>query len=247
MDSSSWRTPLRRPALSTVVCLSGRSANLRCLVSPRRRTSPLVRVALSLLVTPERRSACDCAPHWRRSAAATAETGVRSETFRTRATPSRSPAGRQLYEHVLTGYNWRLTEMQAAMGRVQLRKLDTILARKRANAAWMNRRLETVPNVTPPYQVPNTRPTHMLYTCLLEGGRDSVLEFLLSSGIEARVYFPPAHLQAIFEGQARSLPVTEAVAQRMLSIPMHSLLTREELALVADCLETGARQVRASR
>jgi perosamine synthetase len=159
----------------------------------------------------------------------------------------RNHGQRRLYEHVLTGYNWRLTEMQAAMGRVQLRKLDTILARKRANAAWMNSRLETVPNVTPPYRVPNTRPTHMLYTCLLEVGRDSVLEFLLSSGIEARVYFPPAHLQAIFERQAGSLPVTETVAQRMLSIPMHSLLTREELALVADFLETGARQVRACR
>jgi len=146
----------------------------------------------------------------------------------------------RLYEHVLIGYNWRLTEMQAAIGRAQLRKLDAILARKRANADWMSRRLERVPGITPPYQMPHAGSPHMLYTCLVDRDRDAVLDHLLHGGIEARIYFPPAHLQPIFAEQRRRLPVTEAVAAQMLSIPMHSQLTPDELAQIANAVEEAA-------
>ena len=141
------------------------------------------------------------------------------------------------YEHVLIGYNWRLTEMQAAIGRVQLRKLDAILQRKRASAAWMSRRLDQVPGITPPYQVPHARSPHMLYTCLAAGDRDAVLDHLQRAGIEARIYFPPAHLQPIFASRQPRLPRTEAAAARMLSIPMHSRLTAGELAQIAGAVE----------
>jgi perosamine synthetase len=144
------------------------------------------------------------------------------------------------YEHVLTGYNWRLTEMQAAIGRVQLRKLDAILTRKRAIAAWLSRRLAQVPGITPPYPVPHASSPHMLYTCLVDRNRDAVLDHLLRSGIEACIYFPPAHLQPIFADRRQCLPVTEAVAAQMLSIPVHSRLTAGELAQIADTVQQAA-------
>lgn len=140
------------------------------------------------------------------------------------------------YEHVLLGYNWRLTEMQAAIGRVQLRKLDGILLRKRANAQWMSRRLEKIDGIVPPFQISHASSTHMLYTCLVDGDRDAVLDYLLQAGIEARIYFPPAHLQPIFVGRQR-LPITEALAGKMLSIPMHSRLEPEELAEIGEMIE----------
>jgi perosamine synthetase len=149
----------------------------------------------------------------------------------------RNHGQRSPYEHVLIGYNWRLSEIQAAIGRVQLRKLDAILARKRANADWMSRRLEGTPGITPPYQLPHARSVHMLYTCLINENRDAVLAHLLQAGIEARIYFPPAHLQPIFSEYRQSLPVTEAVAGKMLSIPIHSRLRPDELARIADATE----------
>jgi dTDP-4-amino-4,6-dideoxygalactose transaminase/lipopolysaccharide/colanic/teichoic acid biosynthesis glycosyltransferase len=155
----------------------------------------------------------------------------------------RNHGQRRLYEHAIIGYNWRLTEMQAAIGRVQLRKLNPILARKRANAAWMGRRLAAIPGITPPYQVPHARSTHMLYTCLVDTARDALLDFLLGRGIEARVYFPPVHRQPVFAGRAYRLPVTDTVAPRMLSIPMHSLLTHSDLSRIADTLEAGMHQL----
>ncbi len=76
----------------------------------------------------------------------------------------RNHGQRQLYEHTVVGYNWRLTEMQAAIGREQLRKLDAILARKRASADWMSQRLAELPGVTPPYKVPQAAPhPHAVY------------------------------------------------------------------------------------
>ena len=78
-------------------------------------------------------------------------------------------------------------------------------------------------------------------------GRDAVLGHLIADGIEARIYFPPAHLQPIFAEDRPLLPLTEAVASRMLSIPMHSRLQCHELAQIADSLEKAvARQSRAA-
>jgi perosamine synthetase len=149
----------------------------------------------------------------------------------------RNHGQRSLYEHVILGYNWRLTEIQAAIGRVQLRKLDAILTRKRAMVSWMNQRLSNLEGITPPFQLPHASSTYMLYTCLIDGNRDAVLDYLVREGIEARIYFPPAHLQPIFTTGHRTLPVTEDVAAKMLSIPMHSRLRLDELKEIADSIE----------
>lgn len=158
----------------------------------------------------------------------------------------RNHGQQRLYEHALIGYNWRLTEMQAAIGRVQLRKLDAILARKRASAAWMSSRLACVDGITAPYQAPHASSTHMLYTCLVDSDRDAALAALLRRGIEARIYFPPVHLQPIFADRRPRLPVTEAAARRMLSIPMHAQLTPDELAEIGDAVEAAAGRRRLS-
>jgi perosamine synthetase len=78
----------------------------------------------------------------------------------------------------------------------------------------------------------------MLYTCLLEDRRDEVLQGMLDAGIEARLYFPPAHRQKVFRADTPHLPVTVDLAARMISLPMHSRLLDEELADIADTLES---------
>jgi perosamine synthetase len=140
------------------------------------------------------------------------------------------------YRHTMVGFNWRMTELQAAMGIVQLEKLDGILTRKRSNARWMESRLKDLPAVTVPTERPDREHVYMLYT-LLMNERDSVLQTLLAAGVEARIYFPPVHRQPIFGFSTEMLPVTEEVSRRMLSIPFHSLLTIEELDMIAGTLE----------
>ena len=142
-----------------------------------------------------------------------------------------------LYHHDSLGYNWRLTELQAAMGVAQINKLDAILARKRANSTYFRNRLMNVAALELPVAKDDRTHTYMLFTLRVRSGmRDSVLGSLLEVGIEARLYFPPVHLQPVFLDPRVSLPRTERLAQEMLSVPFHSRLTRAELDTIADAL-----------
>lgn len=133
------------------------------------------------------------------------------------------------YVHADLGYNWRITEMQAAMGIVQLQRLPDILQKKRANAEWMARRLQGVPGIRLPVTRPDRDHAYMLFTLWVESDRDALLDELLSHGIEARIYFPPAHRQAVFAHLEARLPATESICRHILSIPFHVQLTEVEL------------------
>lgn len=138
------------------------------------------------------------------------------------------------YHHEILGWNWRLTEMQAAMGVCQVGRLDGILAAKRRHAAILDEALAGVDGVTTPTRGADRGHTYMLYTVLIDGGRrDAVRDALADAGVEARVYFPPVHLQPVFAGVDVDLPVTEDVAARALSLPVHAHLSEGDLAEVA--------------
>ena len=138
--------------------------------------------------------------------------------------------------HTLVGYNWRLTEMQAAIGTVQLTKLPGILERKRDNARRLTELLQPVEGVTPPAVRPECGHVFMLYTLLVDGGRNPLLTALREQRIEAKVYFPPAHRQSIFAGHAADLPVTDEMAPRMLSVPIHAQLLPSEIDTIAAAI-----------
>jgi len=144
-----------------------------------------------------------------------------------------------LYRHELLGNNWRITEMQAAMGRVQLSKLDGILARKRELAARLDQGLAKIAGVQPPVVRPDRDHVYMLYTVRFSGGtpvRDAVARLAAERGIETRVYFPPAHRQPVFSGVPSDLPVTDDVAGRILSLPAHSRLAVDEVDRIVEAV-----------
>jgi perosamine synthetase len=143
------------------------------------------------------------------------------------------------YHHETLGFNWRLTEMQAAIGVVQTAKLDGILAQKRWNAQWMAGRLRTVAGIRGPVVRPDRRHSFMIYTVLVERGRDDVMARMLAQDIEARLYFPPAHRQPVFNGGIVDLPVTDWLSEHMLSIPFHARMSGSDLEVVAAALEFG--------
>ena len=147
------------------------------------------------------------------------------------------------YEHSILGCNWRITEMQAAMGRSQITKLDAILARKALLADELDQRLAAVEGVRPPFVRSDRDHVHMLYTVKLDGARDVVMESLRRRGIETRVYFPPVHRQPIFAGTASNLPVTDDLFGRILSLPIHSKLTLSEVGEVAEAVADAVSEV----
>jgi len=131
--------------------------------------------------------------------------------------------------------------MQAAMGVVQLGRLGAILATKRANAGTMGKALAGIDGVQPPLALPDRDHAYMLYTLLVDHPRDLMLAYLQDAGIEARVYFPPAHLQSVFSNHPCDLPFTDEVASRMLSIPFHARLTEGQLEELASCVAEAAQ------
>jgi perosamine synthetase len=153
----------------------------------------------------------------------------------------RNHGQRSTYEHVELGFNWRLTEIQAAMGEVQLGRLDGILARKRANAEVLDAALASLPGITPPVRRADRDHVLMLYTTLVDGDRDRVMAAMNEAGIECRLYFPPAHRQPVFVDRGHSvaeLPVTEELARRMMSLPFHARLTSEDLDYMLSTLSS---------
>ncbi|MFI9503335.1 DegT/DnrJ/EryC1/StrS family aminotransferase [Nocardia sp. NPDC052566] len=135
------------------------------------------------------------------------------------------------------GYNWRITEMQAAIGRVQLTRLSGIIERKQANAQVLAAALRDADVLFPPNR-PDRTATYMLLTLRSTARRDAIVHGLRERGIEARVYFPPAHLDTVFAADQVTLPRTEQIASTVFSIPCHPALTGDDLAQIAKEITT---------
>lgn len=142
------------------------------------------------------------------------------------------------YQHDVLGYNWRLSDILAAVGCCQMDRLDAILARKRANADVLADRLGDLEGVSLPATPADRDHPYMIYTLQLEPDlRPKVTAALDAAGIEWRIYFPPAHRQPVFaSSEDPNLPVTDAAAERILSIPFHSKLSSDDLGTIASTI-----------
>ncbi len=139
----------------------------------------------------------------------------------------------QLYYHEAPGYNFRMTELQAAMGVVQLAKLAGWTRKRIENAAYLTERLENV--ITPQVKEGYVHVYHQ-YTVRVRGNRDEAIKKLEKGGVGARVYYPlPVHRQPLYRqlGFKDSLPVSERMSREVLSLPVYPALTQEELDKIA--------------
>jgi perosamine synthetase len=135
----------------------------------------------------------------------------------------------QLYLHHTMGYNFRMTELQAALGLVQLQKLPAGNKKRVENASYLSSRLSNV--ITPMVKEGYTHVFHQ-YTVRVGSDRNKALERLNGAGIGARVYYPlPVHQQPFYRqlGYDESLPMAERMSQEVLSLPVHPALTQDEL------------------
>jgi dTDP-4-amino-4,6-dideoxygalactose transaminase len=141
------------------------------------------------------------------------------------------------YYHPIVGYNARLDEIQAAILRIKLRRLDEWNARRQAIAAQYNELLAGGDIITP--EIPRGgRHVFYCYAIRVPGGRrDALRAFLTERGIGTQIHYPvPIHMQesAQFLGYRRGdLPVTEKVAGEVLSLPMYAELTDAQIDRVA--------------
>jgi len=150
-------------------------------------------------------------------------------------------------QHTHLGYNYRLDEMSAALGAVQMSRLDELLTKRDRVANWYSERLSDIPGVEVPIIEENTtRVSWFVYVVRLERGIDraAVAARLAQRGIPVRPYFLPIHLQPYmverFGYRPGDFPVTEDLGERGIALPFSGVMREDEVDAVcralAECL-----------
>lgn len=146
------------------------------------------------------------------------------------------------YEQIDLGFNYRLTEVQAALGIAQMGRIDAFIARRRAIAERYDKELAELPVVIP-HQHPQTRSAYHLYVVQVADGakrtRREVYDALVSRGIAPNVHYMPIYTQPYYQAlgfDAGYCPNAEAYYRRALSLPMYVDLDMQGQTRVIDAL-----------
>jgi perosamine synthetase len=145
-------------------------------------------------------------------------------------------------DHVRMGYAWRMSELHAAVGIVQLRRLDDFIKIRREVADQYNEALARIDGITPLSRYPGAESNYYKYIAMLDPGIDRqevkvTLREEHGVSLSGEVYASPLHHQPVFANVHQgSLPVAEDVCRRHVCLPIHSDMTRDEAAHVAASL-----------
>jgi perosamine synthetase len=142
------------------------------------------------------------------------------------------------YWHDVLGYNYRMTNIQAAIGLAQLENVDRFVSQKRKNAHLYQRYLSE-PEVQHSIEKPGTLHSYWMYSILLKGPlgcyRDEFMERLRDKGVETRPFFYPIHTLPIYcQGITRDFPIAEEVSARGINLPSSTKLTEEDIIYICD-------------
>jgi len=146
---------------------------------------------------------------------------------------------RRRYYHDQLGYNFRMTDVHAAIGNAQLAKLPANNAKRHSNAQYYNENLE---GVTVPYVPQGFHHVYHQYTIRVpDGKRDDLREYLKQNEIGSEIYYPlPIHNQGFYIEKlgAQSFPQAEFAAEEVLSLPVHPFLSPSDLEKVVETINT---------
>ena len=141
------------------------------------------------------------------------------------------------YQNEVPGYNLRMTDIHAAIGRVQLKKLDEWTDARIANAKFLS---ENLNGVVTPYVAPNVKHVFHQYTIRVDGDREKFIEELLKNGVGSGAYYPtPVHRLPSF-GFEFDLPNTDLAAKSVVSLPIWPTLSESELEKIVTAVNTVA-------
>ena len=145
------------------------------------------------------------------------------------------------YNHLILGYNYRMTNLQAALGIEQLKKLEDFTAKRIRNAELLNQLIK-IKGLTTPYKTNNVRHVYHQYVVRVEedfaASRERLMEYLQANGVGSAVHYPKAVYehplyQGLGYGNVRC-PVSEELSRRVMSLPVHPSLSRDDIEYIAE-------------
>lgn len=152
----------------------------------------------------------------------------------------------QRFYHTDVGFNYRMTNIQAAIGLAQLEKIDEYVARRRCHAQLYNKYLqhtesllEGVEGLTLPVEQLGCKNVYWMYAILVDKNRNKVMERLKEKGIQTRAFFVPMHRQPMFASHYydKEFPVANDISERGLYLPSGSGLRGEEIEYICKCVK----------
>ncbi len=153
--------------------------------------------------------------------------------------------------HKFVGYNYRMTNLQAALGLAQVEQLDELVAARRRNAAHYTRLLSAVPGITTPPEAPWAKNVFWMYGILVDEqaygmNRDQLRQVLADNGVETRTFFIPMHCQPVywqtFKGQR--FPAAERLCRDGFYLPSASSLSANEIDYIAGVIREACPTLR---
>jgi dTDP-4-amino-4,6-dideoxygalactose transaminase len=147
------------------------------------------------------------------------------------------------YDIAELGYNYRITEIQSALGLVQLRKLSRNNQKRRKLVGVYQEELQGTEGISIPFLSCGARPSHHLFPILVAASirRDRVMEDLKRSGIQTSIHYPPIHLFYLYRKEfgymEGMLPISEEISRREITLPLHPQLDVKDVKWIAGKLK----------
>jgi dTDP-4-amino-4,6-dideoxygalactose transaminase len=151
------------------------------------------------------------------------------------------------YDILELGYNFRTTEIQSALGLVQLKKLDRNNYKRKKLVAMYRKELQGVEGISLPFSKFKGNPSYHLFPILLAPSvnKNKVMERLKDFGIQGSVHYPPVHLFSFYRNQfgykKGDLPKTEEVSQREMTLPLHPRMTERDVKWIVSKVKVAMR------
>lgn len=145
--------------------------------------------------------------------------------------------------HQYLGYNYRMTNLQAAVGLAQVERLRSLVAIRLRNAKYYSFLLRDVKGIRLPPEVKEVKNVYWMYSVLVEDDfgltRDALRMYLAQRGIETRTFFVPVHLQPIyFRKYNERFPVAEELCQKGMYLPSGATLTKKDIEYTVECIKS---------
>jgi dTDP-4-amino-4,6-dideoxygalactose transaminase len=150
------------------------------------------------------------------------------------------------YTHSILGFNFRMTDIAAAIGLSQLKKLDSFNQKRINNAKYLNKELANINGIKTPKVENNSKHVYHQYTIKIEkGNRDDWVKFLNDNGVGTGIHYPiPIYKQEIYQklGYNMHCPKTEEASNKVVSLPVHPSITEKELAIIVNVLKKASEK-----
>ena len=146
----------------------------------------------------------------------------------------------EIMDYITLGYNFRMSNITAALGIAQLRKADKSIEMRRKNVEYLIMRLKDAREIIIPKSTKDYYNVYQMFTIRVSANsRNELVKYLEDKGVMTKVYFTPVHLTHFYKnelGYTCKLPVTEKLSKQVLTLPLYPTLTKEEIDYFYDKL-----------